>query len=516
MSKLPKEVSANETRHGNIRDAREYYDGNHDTLLNDRQKKYLTLKTGKEFNDNYCPIVVDSLAERLSVTGFIVEGDKELLEAKEEDENTIVQGEVFQEWWRINRMDEGQGDQHVSAVRDSDSYLIVGWDNELEIPTFDIELAYDGDEGVEVVYSTEKRNIPMYAFKRWKVEDGERVNIYYPEKIEKYEKKNKGAVGKAIANVTGGKETGWNLIETEPWTRNGEEGGEGAEPLGVPVVHFKNLGQGYNYGRSELRDVVPLQNALNKSIIDMLAAADTTAFRIYTMVGIDVEDVDVYPGVILSTTKPKSEADIGHIPGEDLTKLIDIKDSYAFEIARVSRTPLSFFQITREVAAEGTLKQEEAGLVSRAKNRQVAFGNSWEDAMIMARKLANTFGEMKLDDSKKISTTWRDPETRNDKTQIEIYGTKHEKLGIPVTKIWAEEGYSLEQIKEMENTPEFRLWLYPPEFWQGASHAVAAGYSLEGYLRFYGWEDEDLKDIGTQKMAEINARQEDVVPVVEQ
>jgi hypothetical protein len=198
--------------------------------------------------------------------------------------------------------------------------------------------------------------------------------------------------------------------------------------------------------------------------------------------------------------------------------LIDYKDAFAFEIARVSRTPLSFFQITREVAAEGTLKQEEAGLVSRAKNRQVAFGNSWEDAFIMARKLENTFGTKygELDEEKKISTTWADPETRNDLTQIQIFGAKHKELGIPVTQIWAENGYTPEQIKEMKESPEYLLWFENLAFWQGAVQAVTAGLPLETYLDRYGWTDEDLKDIGTQKMAEINAKQEDVIPEVEQ
>jgi hypothetical protein len=218
---------------------------------------------------------VDSLAERLTVTGFLVEGDKELIKERDEAEGestAIIQGEVFQEWWTINRMDEQQGDQHVSAIRDSDSYLIVGYDNELQIPTFDIELAYDGSEGVEVVYSTEKRNIPLYAFKRWKTEDSERVNVYYPEKIEKWEKKESSTARKVADAITGS--DGWNLKETEVWTRNLETEGEGAEPLGVPVVHFKNQGQSYTYGRSELQDTIPLQNALNKSIIDLIAAAD--------------------------------------------------------------------------------------------------------------------------------------------------------------------------------------------------------------------------------------------------
>src|SRR4030067_217864 len=64
-------------RYSKRRQYREYYDGKHETMLTERQRKYLQIKTGQEFNDNYCPIVVDALAERLVVTGFTVSGESE-------------------------------------------------------------------------------------------------------------------------------------------------------------------------------------------------------------------------------------------------------------------------------------------------------------------------------------------------------------------------------------------------------------------------------------------------------
>ena len=48
----------------------EYYDGEHGTQLTSRQRRYLQIKDGQEFNVNLCAVVVDSLAERLRVTGF--------------------------------------------------------------------------------------------------------------------------------------------------------------------------------------------------------------------------------------------------------------------------------------------------------------------------------------------------------------------------------------------------------------------------------------------------------------
>ncbi|MBW2674816.1 MAG: phage portal protein, partial [Deltaproteobacteria bacterium] len=473
-------------RHERVVMARKYYDGQHPTQLTVRQREYLQMAANApEFRDNYCPIVVDSLAERLTITGFLVEGDKEIMAANDElkdgtGEPAQTQSDTIQEWWARNKMDEKQGIQHLSAIRDADSYLIVDWSDEFNIPLFSTGMAWDGEQGVEVVYSSESKTVPLFAFKRWKIRGGERLNVYWPDKIEKYKILHKVAGGAIIAKgvrlfksvigstitpeeVVAAEAGQWVLLDEKPWIA------KDGKPLGVPVFHYLNRGQGYVYGQSELKDIIPIQNALNKAIIDLVAAADTTAFRIYTMVGDDPSNLDVYPGVWVYSDKTKDEVEIGHIPGEDLTALIQFKDAFAFEVARVSRTPLSFFQISRAVAAEGTLKQEEAGLVARAKNRQISFGNTWENAITFARRLAQTFGSEyeHMNEDMDISAIWADPETRNDEAQINIFGLKIEKLGVPADVVWSEIGYTLEQIKEMKLNPLYKQWKEGETFWQG-------------------------------------------------
>ena len=113
---------------------REYYDGYHDTQLTDRQRAYLEVKIGQEFNDNFCPLVVDGLAERLSVTGFETPGQE------------AIAAQLW-DWWQQNRMDGVQGQVHLSAIRDGDGYLMVEWDAVNNRPTFSCELAYDGTDG---------------------------------------------------------------------------------------------------------------------------------------------------------------------------------------------------------------------------------------------------------------------------------------------------------------------------------------------------------------------------------
>ena len=94
----------------------------------------------------------------------------------------------------------------------------------------------------------------------------------------------------------------------------------------------------------------------------------------------------------------------------DLSGLIALKDSIALDIARLTRTPLSNFQITGQVAAEGTLKEQRAGLTAKARDRQTSFGASWVQAMTMARKLYNLYGAGGMDESKRITVEWEDDE----------------------------------------------------------------------------------------------------------
>lgn len=434
MSDVIDKIVGGETSRYNKRIAyREYYDGEHDTQLSDRQREYLQLKVGEEFNDNYCPVVVDALAERLNVIGIKAEN----------------QSETMWDWWQINRMDATQKTTHTGAVRDGDDYILVSWDNDKDIPTFSYEPAYDGSEGVEVVYGFEHRNTPIYAFKRWPIEKGERLNIYYPDEIKKYTRQNEGDKGNDWAEFKDEGDTEWPV----PWKN------DAGEPLGIPVIHFKNGDRGYNYGQSELKNIVPLQNALNKSIIDLVAAADTTAFRVYWMIGDDPSGIKVVPGSWIYSTKPPSEASIGHISGEDLSKMIEFKDTFVTEIARVSRTPLSYFQMSGQVAAEGTMKQQESGLVARAKDRQVVFGNAWEDAFYLARRLWNVYANAEsLDEEEMIEVLWKDPETRNDKNFLETLKTKMA-LRIPVEVLWGEMGYNSQEIDEMKKTPEFMSYM---------------------------------------------------------
>jgi len=420
---------------------RDYYDGRHHTQLTSRMRSFLELAANVEFNMNFMPIPVDILKERMAVKGF------DAADPQGGDEGMLW------EWWKANRMDGVQKAVHLSTFRDGASFVIVGWDNERGTPTFDHNLVYDGTSGVKVFYREEDRRSIDFAAKLWRVEGEDRtqaghvrrLNIYTPDAIYKYQSDGRDGVGGAWVPMVEHDESGAEMPWPVPWVD-----GSGM-PLGVPVIHFRNNAGGYNDGKSELHDLIPLQNALNKAVIDELASADVEGFGLITKTGGgDPSSMTVAPRSIAWDPDPASQW--GNIAPSDLAGLRGLVKEYIMRVAQISRTPLSYFQVTGQVASSETQRADDSGLISKAEDRSIDLGNSWEDVMLMARRLHNTFGEGSLGEDVAISTIWGSFE-RVDKLETE---KKRSQVALNLVNAGASPsgafkaaGYSDEQVTEM-------------------------------------------------------------------
>ena len=96
------------------------------------------------------------------------------------------------------------------------------------------------------------------------------------------------------------------------------------------------------------------------------------------------------------------------------------------------------------------MKTAESGLVQKAKQRMVNFGNAWEDCIAMALRIQAAFGSAPGElETMGFDTTWDDPETRNEAMHLQSLVTKRD-LGVSKTQIFREMGYTQEQIDGME------------------------------------------------------------------
>ena len=210
--------------------------------------------------------------------------------------------------------------------------------------------------------------------------------------------------------------------------------------------------------------------ALNKAWLDILAASDSTAFRMLVELGFvpttdgrePAEDgsnlLQIAPGQMLATRKKPGEVEITAIEPSSLDPLLQVEERIVQRVAQVSDTPLSRFQFSGQVAAEGTLKQQEAPLIAKIEQRQVLFGNAWEDMADQARWQAATFDTAEIDLTTAINTVWAPAAVRDQLAEIEA-ATGKRALGVPEAQLWSELGYDAAQIAEMMAMPEVQARL---------------------------------------------------------
>lgn len=470
-----------------ILEARNYYNGIQEDFLTARVREFLGLHKDNPFTLNVCETVVSAVANILNVTGFDTD--------EEPDQDGIkAQSAWAAEVWEENKMDSLQDVVHEFALADRETFVIVEWDPEQSIPRLihnqrfvGVDAGGDG-MGVWMVYENDDiYQRPLYAVKQW-VETNwnssgvprtvTRRTVYYPDRIERYFY-----------------DYGWKRYEQEdvPWPQPHTD--TLGRPLGIPVIHFKNKGY-----RPEHWKAIPLQDAINKTLVDILGANDLTAFKSFFAFGfmpttdgkVLAEDgsnaMTIGPGVINGVAgKDPSQASLQEIEGADNTPLMDALKDLVTLTAQLTDTPVSRFVVTAQVASEDTIKAQTEALEKKGENRRGLFGDAWSQVLAMARRYDNLYGGAGLDDTVELSPIWT-----HDRTLDELQ-TKGQALGIPQEQIWAEAGYTAWQISVMKEMPSYRLQ-FEKQLWEGAT-AATQNIPLEEYLRRCGLPEEEIKRI---------------------
>lgn len=325
-------------------------------------------------------------------------------------------------------------------------------------PRFVSRSAGGDDYGMVMEYPNNNPFLqPIRAIKMWEELDNrgqilQRRTYYYPDRIEKVAyQEGKWQEYRDESDVA------WPI----PWV------GADGKPLGIPVAHFKTP-----LMLSDLKKVIPIQDAENKQWLDILAAGDATAFRTLITYGWrpttdgDMPKADgsnlirISPGHIISTLKTAAEASTQVIDPGDLTALLEVEEKLVLTLARVTGTPVSRFQTTRQVAAEGTLKQQEGPLLSKVEARQTLFGNAWEDLVKVSVRMAQMYGngipEVVGKQVVTLSTKWGNAEVRDEQAQKTIADT-YKAIGAPLEFILQELGVPQEKITEIMGSDEVKM-----------------------------------------------------------
>jgi len=414
---------------------RGYYHGDHPLAFATDKFRTAFGELFRAFADNLCPAIVDAVADRLELTGFGVEtGGADL---------TAAAWEV----WSANRMDRKAGEVHLEAVMVGDAYVLVWPDPITRIPRF-----YPNRASLMTVeYDEETTDTLLWAAKIWTQADGRvRATLYYPDRIERY-----------VTLTSRSEATHIDARSFEMYAP------EEVNPWGVvPVFHFANNAHIGYFGRSELCNALPPQNGLNKALADMLVAMEAVALPQRWMTGVEVP-IDPLTGQpdaratrmafdrILAVAN--EAARMGEFSQADLTQFLQVQDSFRLQMARNTGTPLHYVQLTTGIPPSGeALKTMEARFVKKCLDRQVAFGNVWEDVMTLALHMAGHDGAFRL------AAQWTDPTPRSPLTDAQTIEIRR-RIGVTWRQAMEDLDYTAQEIAAMDGERQAAMPVLAPQ-----------------------------------------------------
>lgn len=404
-----------------------YYNGDHDLAFATEKFENTFGTLFREFALNLCPVICDAVRDKLRVTGFSVE-------ASTHNSAYSINSATRQIWFR-NRMASRVGEVHKEALKCGDAYMFV-WPN----ASGEAILYPHSASGVTVVNDDGSPGSIAWAAKAWTNADKRmRMNLFYPDRIERYISKIKT-------------DTLPDPSEMIPFS---DEAGDAANsvianPFGiVPVFHFANNADLGKPGRSELEAAMPVQDGLNKSVLDMLVAMEYSAFRQRWAAGIEVEYDEqgktIAPfqsGIDHLWIAGNPSAKFGDFETAQLEQFLKVKDSFRIDMASVTGTPLHYFlQNNAGLPSGEALKKSETRFIAKVRDRQESFGQVWADVMAFALKVEHG-------SDAKLITEWEDPSPLSEREFLENILLKRQ-IGLPVDKALIEAGYGVAEVSEI-------------------------------------------------------------------
>lgn len=363
---------------------REYAEGNHRAKLTQEMREMLRISDGRndQFTLNYCDMVVQTMADRLRVAS--VDGDN--------DAATRWAADVL----AFNRMDGLQMDIHDAAIRDGVTYAMVAYDNDAQMPVIVHEPAWDGEVGMIAVYDRAYKNI-VAAVKVWQEVDHRRANIYFADRVERYSEF----------------EGQLQQIDEQAVAWVDLNGGA----VGVPVVAFMNRAKSrMTTGISELASVIPMQDALNRTLVSMVMTSELTAFQLRIALGFPPPR-KVTPGMWIVIGEQgldnTQQVDARVMEQGQLVPFLNQAQFLIDQISMVSRTPLPT-QMGGDNASGEAIKQREIGLLGKVERFKIKGGNAWEDVLALAARVQQAFGRAQPPVTTRWYAKWEQSEIRND------------------------------------------------------------------------------------------------------
>lgn len=367
------------------------------------------------------------------------------------------------ELWQRNNLDLYSDIAHETMLVTGHAYIIVGPredDEDNECPLITVE------HPLEVITQHAPGDVKKItaALKRWYDPDEgiTYATLYTPDTIYKWQGSNETA-------------DGFRRVGPLKWVPRAGEASvpnpfEGIVPV-VPLINRQKLN---GHGRSELLDLIPIQDAVNKLTSDMLVAAEFAAFRQRILTGMEIPedehgniipDFDLKASINRLLVVKDEDVKVHEFGVTDLKNYVAGIEHLRDSMAAISRTPPQYL-VGQVVNVSGeALKAAESGQVQKAKRRCRFAGEGWETAIRLAFQLK---GDEERAEAYDAETIWGNPEILTESAMADSLA-KWSALGIPKQALWERGGASQTEVKRW-----MQMKAAEPEEPQGMPAALSA------------------------------------------
>ena len=355
-------------------------------------------------------VLVNALAERLRVTGF---HDLEVAEA-----------------WARNDLDQRAGIVHREALTLGRSFVIVWADSQgraTATPESAHQVAVQRDPVTGTVTA---------AVKRWVADGRAWASLFSPESVTVHVSKAKVADPAALPA------TGWDVFETH-------NNPLGAVPV-VPFVHADRLGD--SDGRSSFEDALPLVDALNKTLADLMVGSEYYARPRRWATGVELPEDDngevtnPFTESVRMMIAEEADAKFGSLPAADLASYEAAVGILTAQLRTVTGLPDHYLGIkSNQPPSADALRATEAGLTARTEAIQAGFGRSWEQVARLLHAVENGTDPYALHPR----VQWADPATRSVAQDADATVKLFSSGLLPADYALARLGYSAEEIRKI-------------------------------------------------------------------
>ena len=392
-----------------------YYDGFQPLRYSSEKLREIFSGLDARFTENWCGVVVDSVLDRLALRDVTAQND---------DATTALLQALREQTGLVD--DEYSIHEDVAVVGEA---FVLAWPNE------DGTIgAYHNDPRLcHVQYDSADPRRIAWGAKWWPDVEagGVRLTMYYPDRFEYYVTKrtykdNETPDAKAF----------------EPY---GDEPVMQNEYGVVPMFHFRANRRG---PKSQLANVIPVQDMLNKTLADMMVVGEFAAFpQRYVISQAGIVNLQNNPNAIwdlVASDKDAQPTTPGQFPAASLDGYLSAINRFSATIGTISSTPKHYFYGQGGDPSGEALIAMEAPLNKKVERLQSVLEPTWRDLYSFLALLAG-----QTLPSQAIAANYEEPETVQPYTDALITKTLVE-AGEPLRTVLRDKGWSDDDLAQMD------------------------------------------------------------------